>query len=216
MRSRRFPLWTLLGVVLVVALLVGSGVFSSTPPTSAQRAAAIESVIRCPSCEDLSVADSSAPTAVTVRRHGAPTRRPRSHGPPDRGLLGGPLRLGHRARPAGQRVVEPGLGAAGRRRRPRHGRALVVVLVRRRWRGGATLDDDVLDGSADPVAIEERRRFLTQSLADADAEYLAGDLTDADYLSLRQRDLSRMAALGPSPGVPGPVPVVDGTVGRPR
>ena len=67
MRSRRFPLWTLLGVVLVVALLVGSGVFSSTPPTGAQRAASIESVIRCPSCEDLSVADSSAPTAVTVR-----------------------------------------------------------------------------------------------------------------------------------------------------
>jgi cytochrome c-type biogenesis protein CcmH/NrfF len=67
MRSRRFPLWTLLGVVLVVALLIGSGVFSSAPVTNAERAASIESVIRCPSCEDLSVADSSAPTAVTVR-----------------------------------------------------------------------------------------------------------------------------------------------------
>ena len=56
MSRRRFPLWTLLGVVLVVALLVGSGVFPSAPPTAAQRAAAIESDIRCPSCEDLSVA----------------------------------------------------------------------------------------------------------------------------------------------------------------
>ena len=67
MSRRRFPLWTLLGVVLVVALVVGSGVLSSSPPTAAQRAAAIESVIRCPSCEDLSVAQSSAPTAVAVR-----------------------------------------------------------------------------------------------------------------------------------------------------
>ena len=67
MTARRFPLWTLLGVVLVVALVVGSGVLSSSPPTAAQRAYAIESSIRCPSCEDLSVAESSASTAVTVR-----------------------------------------------------------------------------------------------------------------------------------------------------
>ena len=38
MSSRRFPLWTALGVVLVVALIVGSGVLSSSPPTAAQRA----------------------------------------------------------------------------------------------------------------------------------------------------------------------------------
>ena len=67
MSRRRFPLWIVLGVVLVVALVVGSGAFDSTPPTAAQRAAAIERGIKCPSCEDLSVADSSAPTAVTVR-----------------------------------------------------------------------------------------------------------------------------------------------------
>ena len=67
MSRRHFPLWTLLGVVLVVALLVGGGAFSSSPPTNAQRATAIEQDVRCPSCEDLSVAVSSAPTAVTVR-----------------------------------------------------------------------------------------------------------------------------------------------------
>jgi tetratricopeptide (TPR) repeat protein len=42
---------------------------------------------------------------------------------------------------------------------------------------------------------EERRSFLVRSLADADAEYLAGDLSDQDYLALRQRDMVRLAAL---------------------
>ena len=55
------------GVVLVGALVIGSGVLRSKSPTPAQRAYAIESVLRCPSCEDLSVAQSSAATAVTVR-----------------------------------------------------------------------------------------------------------------------------------------------------
>ena len=202
MRSRRFPLWTLLGVVLVAALLVGSGVFSSTPPTNAQRAASIESVIRCPSCEDLSVAVSSAPTAVTVR---ATVRQLVDHGLTDRQIedylvarYGSAIVLDPPASGWSSLVwvlpVAGGVLATV---------VLVVVLVRRRRRGDASLDDDVLDGSADPVALEERRRFLTQSLADADAEYLAGDLTDADYLSLRQRDLARLTALGPSPAPPG-------------
>ena len=56
-----------LGRTLVVALVIGSGVLRSASPTPAQRAYAIESVLRCPSCEDLSVAQSSASTAVTVR-----------------------------------------------------------------------------------------------------------------------------------------------------
>ena len=213
MRSRQFPLWTLLGGVLVVALLVGSGVFSSTPPTGAQRAASIESVIRCPSCEDLSVADSSAPTAVTVR---ATVRQLVDHGLTDSQIEDYLV-----ARYGSAIVLDP----------PTSGWSslvwvlpvaggvlatvvLVVVLVGRRRRGGATLDDDVLDGSADPVAIEERRRFLAQSLADADAEYLAGDLADADYLSLRQRDLARLAVLGPSPAAAtGPAPAVGGPSG---
>jgi cytochrome c-type biogenesis protein CcmH len=198
-KRRHFPLWTLLGVVLVVALLIGSGVFSSTPPTSAQRAAAIESVIRCPSCEDLSVAASSAPTAVTVRatvghliQQGESDQQIKDYlvarygsaivlDPPDSGWSAVVWVL----------PIVAGLAGVG---------VLVVVLVRRR-RGGADLDADVRGPAADPVATEERRHFLTQSLADADAEYLSGDLADADYLALRQRDLARLAALGP----PGPV-----------
>src|ERR1700683_3276827 len=68
-RTRGWALafWTLLGVVLVGALIIGSGALSGPPPTASQRASAIESVIRCPSCEDLSVAQSSASTAVAVR-----------------------------------------------------------------------------------------------------------------------------------------------------
>lgn len=51
-----------------VALAIGAGVGSSRPPTAAQRAAAIEAQVRCPSCDDLSVLQSAASSAVAVRR----------------------------------------------------------------------------------------------------------------------------------------------------
>jgi len=54
-------------VVLGVALAFGSGLGSGGKPTNAQRAAALEAQIRCPSCEDLSVAQSSSSSAVAVR-----------------------------------------------------------------------------------------------------------------------------------------------------
>jgi cytochrome c-type biogenesis protein CcmH/NrfF len=54
-------------VVLAVALVIGSGVFSAKPQTDAQRASAIESVVRCPSCIDVSVAQSEETTALAVR-----------------------------------------------------------------------------------------------------------------------------------------------------
>jgi cytochrome c-type biogenesis protein CcmH/NrfF len=54
-------------VVLAVALVIGSGVFDGGPPSVAQRAAAIEADVRCPSCTDLSVAESNATTAIAVR-----------------------------------------------------------------------------------------------------------------------------------------------------
>lgn len=73
--SRRLPgaggqrlaiAWIALGVVLAVALVVGAGT-PARAPSPAQRAAAIEADVRCPSCEDISVAQSSAPTAVAIR-----------------------------------------------------------------------------------------------------------------------------------------------------
>jgi cytochrome c-type biogenesis protein CcmH/NrfF len=54
-------------VVLAVALIIGSGVFSAKAQSNAQRASAIESVVRCPSCVDVSVAQSEETTALAVR-----------------------------------------------------------------------------------------------------------------------------------------------------
>ncbi|MHB8220063.1 MAG: cytochrome c-type biogenesis protein [Acidimicrobiales bacterium] len=55
-------------VVLGVALAIGSGVGAGGGQTQAQRAATIDSQVRCPSCADLSVAQSSASAAVAVRQ----------------------------------------------------------------------------------------------------------------------------------------------------
>jgi cytochrome c-type biogenesis protein CcmH/NrfF len=69
-RSTRLPLWVRTGlplVVLAVALVIGSGALSAKPQTPAQRAAAIEAVVRCPSCIDVSVKDSEETTALAVR-----------------------------------------------------------------------------------------------------------------------------------------------------
>ncbi|HUC04723.1 MAG TPA: cytochrome c-type biogenesis protein CcmH [Acidimicrobiales bacterium] len=66
----RVPLWArvaLPAVVVAAALVVGSGVFDSSPPTLAQRAAALDALVRCPSCTDISVAQSHETTAIAVR-----------------------------------------------------------------------------------------------------------------------------------------------------
>ncbi len=54
-------------MVLAVALAIGAS-RPNASSTAAQRAAAIDSDLRCPSCEGISVADSSAPAAVAIRR----------------------------------------------------------------------------------------------------------------------------------------------------
>jgi cytochrome c-type biogenesis protein CcmH len=191
---RRFPVWTLLGVVLVVALVIGSGVFRSGAPTSAQRAYAIESVVRCPSCEDLSVADSTAQTAVTVR---AAVVRQLAQGRTNQQIEDYLV-----ARYGSSIVLDPpasgwsllvwllpilaGLLAVA---------ALVVVLVRRRSLASRGDLDTEPERALGPAALEDRRSFLDRSLADADAEFLAGDLSDVDYLALRRRDMARLTAL---------------------
>ena len=68
--STHRPLWARVSVplvVLAVALVVGSGVLSGKPQTAAERADAIEAVVRCPSCIDVSVAQSEESTALAVR-----------------------------------------------------------------------------------------------------------------------------------------------------
>ncbi len=68
--TARVPLWARVLLPLLVlgaALLIGSGVFDSSPQTVAQRAAVIEANVRCPACTDLSVAQSNSTTAIAVR-----------------------------------------------------------------------------------------------------------------------------------------------------
>jgi cytochrome c-type biogenesis protein CcmH len=57
----------LMVVVLGVALAVGSGLGHGAPASLSSRAAAVESRIRCPSCEDISVAQSQASSAIAAR-----------------------------------------------------------------------------------------------------------------------------------------------------
>jgi cytochrome c-type biogenesis protein CcmH len=195
--SRRFPLWTALGVVLVVALVIGSGVLRSGPPTPTQRAYAIESVLRCPSCEDLSVAQSSASTAVTVR---ATVAQQIVAGRSDQQIedylvarYGSSIVLDPPARGWSLLVwLLPVLGGGVAVV------ALVVVLLRRRTVASPESGQPDAEPPATAAEADERRRFLTRSLADADAEYLAGDLSDQDYLALRHRDMVRLASLGAS------------------
>ncbi|HEY5251486.1 MAG TPA: cytochrome c-type biogenesis protein CcmH [Acidimicrobiales bacterium] len=59
-------MWVILGVVLAAALVFS--VSRGGPPTVAERAAALDGVLKCPSCDGISVADSSASTAAAVRQ----------------------------------------------------------------------------------------------------------------------------------------------------
>lgn len=57
--------WVVAVVVLVAALVVGS--IHPSPPTRAQRIATLESVLKCPNCVDLSIAQSDTAAAANLR-----------------------------------------------------------------------------------------------------------------------------------------------------
>ncbi len=229
MTRRRTAIWVGFGAVLLAALVVGSGVFSSGAQTAAQRATAIGSVLKCPSCDALSVADSSAPTAVTAR---AEIRQMIAEGrtnqqieaalvarygtaiellPPASGwgLLVWLLPVG------GGAIALLALGVAFERRRGALAAAGSAERVdvdavssgqagaagsadgrgaAQRWRSRAR---SIPRGS--PVTargtLVDQARFLRVSLADADAEHEAGDLSDGDYQALVARDTRRLAAV---------------------
>ena len=67
---RRFRPWLPVAVlVVVVAVALGLGASPGSPaPTPTQRADAIDALARCPSCDGISVLDSSASTAVAIRQ----------------------------------------------------------------------------------------------------------------------------------------------------
>jgi cytochrome c-type biogenesis protein CcmH/NrfF len=57
--------WALLGVIAIALLVIGS----INPPSSsaAARTSRLDAIIKCPACEDLSIAESDAPASVTLR-----------------------------------------------------------------------------------------------------------------------------------------------------
>jgi cytochrome c-type biogenesis protein CcmH len=67
LRYRRVIAWWLLLVVVAAAALAVGSVRQGPPTSLAQRAAHVASLVRCPVCDGLSVADSSAPIARDLR-----------------------------------------------------------------------------------------------------------------------------------------------------
>jgi cytochrome c-type biogenesis protein CcmH len=141
--SRRLT-WGLLAFVLVGALAVGSR-GRSGPPTEDQRVQRITSVVRCPTCGGLSVAQSDAPSSESVREE---VRRRVLAGETDaqiKGYLvsryGEDILLQPEAEGVGVLVwalpLVAGVAAVG---------GLVLVLRRRRVRPGrkASADDEAL------------------------------------------------------------------------
>jgi len=59
--------WLASAVILCGALFIGSGVLDETPMTNSQRATVLENQLKCPACQDLSVAQSSSASSRAVR-----------------------------------------------------------------------------------------------------------------------------------------------------
>jgi len=141
--------WILLALVVSAGLWVGTS-HPSSSPSLAQRTAAIASEVRCPSCEDLTAAESNSQAALAVR---SLIRTDLTHGQSKAqiesylvGLYGSDIIL----RPSthgmsGLVWLLPGalgvLGLAG------------AVLALRRWRAMPLLPDE-----ADRALVEEALR----------------------------------------------------------
>ena len=201
-------------VVLAVALAFGAS--ARGPQTPAQRAAALDGILKCPSCDGISVADSSASTAAAVRQLVlARVRQGQSDQQIEQYLVSryGPSIL---LRPPTTGItavvwVVPLLAAVGgagglglffwRRRRPvaaavsPHDRALVDRAL-------STGQGPETDRGRRPAGrhrtvtrqeLEDERTFLLRSLEDLDREHEAGDLSDEDHAVLRDGYIARTA-----------------------
>jgi cytochrome c-type biogenesis protein CcmH len=54
-------------LLVLVGVTLGIGSVHHAPPTAAERITHLESIIKCPSCDDLSIAQSTASTAAGLR-----------------------------------------------------------------------------------------------------------------------------------------------------
>ena len=147
--SRRLS-WVLLAVVFAGALALGSR-SDSGPPTEDQRVERITSVVRCPTCQGLSVAQSDAPAARSIEDE---VRRRVQAGESDGQIkdylvsrFGQDIVILPKAEGVGLLVwALPPLGAAAAVT------GLVVVLRRRRVQPGRTVS------AADEALVQEALR----------------------------------------------------------
>jgi cytochrome c-type biogenesis protein CcmH len=190
-----------LGAVVVVALAIG-GVRSAGSHSASARVSHIASEVRCPTCEGLSAEQSDAPASQAIR---ALIRDKVDAGYSDKQILAYLVdRYGQdillRPRSNGVSALVWALPVAG----------LVLALAglvfafarwrRRRGAPGLADEDRLLVAAARPfdpaeTARQEEVNFLLVSLADLEREQEAGDIEEADYLSLRDDYTARAAAL---------------------
>jgi cytochrome c-type biogenesis protein CcmH/NrfF len=201
-------------LVVVVGVALGVGATRRGPPASAaQRVNAIDALVRCPSCQGISVADSSASTAVAIRRAVAARVAARQtdaqidaflvsrYGP---GILLRPPVHGSTAwvwvlPPAAAVLAVGGLVSVLWRRRRRPSvtvSAAERALVEQALTGRAAVAGRGAEEVRAPVArpeLDDERSFLLDSLEDLERERYAGDLSDVDYALLRDRYTHRAA-----------------------
>lgn len=183
-------LYALAGIALVVALAVGSGLhFGSGAPDAQQRIAQIEADVKCPSCEDLSVADSSAPSAVEIRSIITSDVHSGLSDEQIEGFLVGRYGSSILLSPSTHGAVAAvwlvplvvGIGALC-------GLSYFFYRRRRAWRApGAEVPSVRSSDGLSLEALEEKRSMVAGSIDDLRREHQAGDLTDADFDELTER-----------------------------
>lgn len=186
--------------VLVVAMVMVAAVFVGSsrddgPATVAQRSSRIAREVRCPTCENLSAADSEAPASIAIREEiRAQLEAGRTDGEVRAYLVdryGKDILL----KPDAEGLISlvwalpvAGLVAA----------AAGLVVVFRRWRrqsrATATDEDRALVAAA-VRGQDEELDFLLTSLDDLERERAEGEIDDADYVALRDDYTARAAAL---------------------
>ena len=185
--------------VLVVALvMVGAVVVGSArddgPPTLNERVARIAREVRCPTCESLSAADSDAPSSVAIREEIKAKLEAGQSDDDVRAFLVDRYGKDILLRPESSGVaslvwvlpVAGGIVALA-------GLAAVFMRWRRRRVVRATEEDRSLVAVAD-AGEDEELAFLLTSLIDLEREREAGDIDEADYLSLKDDYTARAAA----------------------
>lgn len=179
--------WILLGLVLVGALLVGTG-DDGGPPTNAERTYALARQVKCPQCAGQSVAESDVVISREIRRDIA-TRV--ESGQTDQQILDA-----YAARYGQEILLEPPTSGSSRVVWLLPVVALlaglaVVVVVFRRWQAtaGVTASEDDRALVADALAHDDRHRDASAATVpgpgddpgDAAGEVSAPDPSDGEH-----------------------------------